>query len=447
MNRRTALLAVLCWLVPAISFAGSLPQNYVVKEHSYLWRADGNSGTQGTGSIVNYPTLTSGTASATLSQVTTSGVPAIPTASGTLPGTGSFIKVDASGGASGGNIDISLNITAISQESLGNFGLWFYDPVGGNTDITGVTFYTVNNSGFTKFFIYNAAGANNGATGRTKGWNLLSWQRGDQTTTGGSYTHAETTSRLMLRVSLGVNKSATFYIGDVIYGYYTKPQIMVWAADNGAGAYDTMFPYMAARNIPGSYMPTTDYLAAPNVNQITVAELNEMQAAGWTIVPHQTIGTALTSMTESEMRAEIDEVLAVHQSYGWTFKDFYYPAGGAGNDLSNQVMAAYGIRYGNNTNTGNLQKSQPLYGGTINPYRMWSYTADGKTFSEVETAINHAIKYGGSLGLLWHDGDGSDEAVFKSSMNLLYRLREANVVDLVNYDTFFKRFSSPRKAR
>ena len=47
------------------------------------------------------------------------------------------------------------------------------------------------------------------------------------------------------------------------------------------------------------------------------------------------------------------------------------PAGGAGNDLSNTVLASYGIKYGNNANTGNLQKSQPLYGGTINPYRMW----------------------------------------------------------------------------
>lgn len=425
----------------------SLPQSYVAKEHSYLWRADGSSATQGTGSIVNYPTLTSGTASATLSQVTTADVPTIPNASGTLPGSGSFIKVDASGGASGGNIDVSLNITAISQESLGNFGLWFYDPVGGNTDITGVTFYTVNNAGFTKFFIYNANVTTAGATGRTKGWNLLSWQRGDQTTTGGGYTHAETTSRLMLRVSLGVNKSATFYIGDVIYGYYTKPQIMVWAADNGAGAYDTMFPYMQARNISGSYMPTTDYLPSPTGSQITVAELQEMQANGWTIVPHQTIGTALTSMTEAEIRAEIEEVFAVHQSYGFTYRDMYYPAGGASNELADAVMASYGIRYANNSNTTNGQKSKPLYGGMINPLNLWSYTADGKTAGEVATAINHAVTYGGYLGILWHDGSGADEATFKASMDYLYRLREANIIDLVSYQTFFTRFANPRKAR
>ena len=445
--RRGMWALIILAVFPLSVFAGSLPQNYTVKEHSYMWRADGNSATQGTGSIVNYPTITSGTATATLSQVTTADVPAFPTASGTLPGTGSFIKVVASGGASGGNINVEINCPAISQESLGNFGLWFYDPVGGNTDITGVTFYTVNNSGFTKYFIYNAAGANAGANQRNKGWNLIAWQRGDQTSTGGGYTHAETTSRLMLRVSLGVNKTATFYLGDVLYGFYTKPQIMVWAADNGDGAYDTMFPYMQARGIPGSYAPTTDYLPAPNGSQITVAELLEMQAAGWSIIPHQTIGTALTSMSQSEMEAEIDEVLAVHASYGFTYREMYYPAGGATNDTANAVMASRGIRYANNANTGNLQKSMPLYGGLINPFRLWSYTADGKTFSEVRTAIDHAIKYGGYLRILWHDGDGADEAHFKSSMDYLYRLREANVIDLNSDQTFFTRFTSPRKAR
>lgn len=441
-----AVLATL-GLSPVPYAAAELPQNYTIAGHSYIWRADGSSATQGTGSIVNYPNLVSGTASATLSQVTSTDVPPIPNSSGTLPGSGSFIKAVASGGASGGNVNIEINIAAIGQESLGNFGVWFYDPVGGNSDITGVTFYTVNNSGFTKFFIFNGNGANPGASARVKGWNLLSWKRGDHTTVGGAYTYAETTARLMLRVSLAANKTATFYMGDVINGYYSKPQVMVWAADNGAGAYDIMFPYMQARGIPGSYMPTTDYLTSPTGSQITSTEITEMQSAGWTIVPHQTIGTALTAMTEPQMRAEIEEVLQVHRSYGWRYSDFYYPAGGAGNDVSDQVMASYGIKYGNNANTGNLQKSRPVYGGVINPYSMWSYTADGKTFAEVAAAIDHAVKYGGFLGILWHDGSGVNEAPFKAAIDYLYRLKEANVLDTVNYETVFKRFDSTRRTR
>lgn len=451
MTRNMVLALCLSWvgvLAPWSVWAGSLPHDYVMQEHAYLWRADGNSGTQGTGSIVNYPTLTSGTASATLSQVTTADVPAIPNSTGTLPGTGSFIKVVASGGASGGNIDISLNISASNINRLGNFGLYFYDPTEGNSEIQGVTFYLVNNSGFAKFFIFSASATAAGASGRMKGWNLYNWQRGDQTTTGGGYTYDETSSRLMLRVGVAANKAVTFYFGDVLYGWYTKPQIMIWAADNGGGAYDVMLPYMAARNIPGSYMPTSRYFANPNINQITVSEFHEFVAAGWTMVPHQTIGTGFAAMTEAQLRAEIEEVLSTHASYGWTYRDYYYPAGGAWSAISDAVLASYGIRHGNNGNAANANKSRPLYGGDINPYRIWNYTADGKTFSsDIQPAIDHAVKYGGYFGINWHDGDGADEAHFKASVDYLYRLREANVIDLVNYETFFNRFVNPRKAR
>ncbi len=172
-----------------------------------------------------------------------------------------------------------------------------------------------------------------------------------------------------------------------------------------------------------------------------------MHAAGWTVIPHQTIGTPLTGMTEAQMRTEIETVLAVHASYGWRFPAYYYPAGGASNALSDQVYASYGIKYGNNANTGNLQKGMPTYGGAINPYAMWSYTADGKTPAQVAATIDHAVKYGTSLGLLWHTGDGADEATFKASIDYLYRLREANVLDVVNYETFFKRMETARKER
>lgn len=422
----------------------SLPQNYTVKEHSYIWRADGSSATQGTGSIPSYPSITgTSTATATLSQVTAAEAPSSAT---TIPGSGSFMQVVINGGASGGTINIDFNISSISLARLGNFGFYFYDPDGGTSTWTGLTLVVPTTSAYSKYFILNASESTT-QNRRIKGWNHFVWQRGDEAVTVGGMTWADTSTRMRIQVNTVAGQTATLYFGDILYGFYAKPQIMVWAADNGAGAYDVMFPYMQARNIPGSYMPTTDYLAAPNGTQITVSELNEMSAAGWTIVPHQTIGTALTSMTEAEMRAEIEEVLAVHASYGWTFKDFYYPAGGAGNGLSNTVMASYGIRYGNSANSGNIQTGRSLYGGLINPYRLWSYTADGKTFAQVETAINHAIKYGGHLGILWYDGDGADEAPFKASMDYLYRLKEANIVDVVNYETFFRRLTNSRKAR
>lgn len=448
MSRRGMWAILVFSLLPVAAFAGTLPQNYTVQSHGYIWRADGSSATQGTGSIGSYPNITgTGTATATLSQVTTASVPTIPTASGTLPGSGSFIKVDAAGGASGGTINIEITVASTSLSSLGNFGFYFYDPVGGATDFTGINFFVANTAAYSKYFIFNGSNVAN-ASFRIKGWNLMTWQRGDEGTTVGGMAFTDTSVRMRIQFVMVANKTVTLYFGDIVKGYYAKPQIMVWAADNGQNAYDMMYPYMDARGLPGSYMPTTDYLASPGGTQITAAELSTMQADGWTIVPHQTIGTALTSMSEADMRAEIAEVLAVHASYGWTFKDFYYPAGGAGNDLSNTVMASYGIRFGNNANASNHKTSRPLYGGIFNPYRMWSYTADGKTFaSDVKPLIDHAIKYGGAVGILWHDGSGADEAEFKASMDYLYRLKEANIVDVVNYETFFNRLSNARKTR
>ena len=83
-------------------------------------------------------------------------------------------------------------------------------------------------------------------------------------------------------------------------------------------------------------------------------------------------------------------------------------------------------------------------GGSVKTKTMFSIFQ--VLFQTTDAAITLAERQG-ALGLLWHDGDGADEAPFKASMDYLYRLREANVIDLVNYDTVFKRFSNPRKAR
>ena len=71
-----------------------------------------------------------------------------------------------------------------SARNRSGIGLWFYDPVGGNTDITGVTFYTVNSSAFSKFFIYNAAGATQGKSTK-QGLEPALLAAGDQTTNRG----------------------------------------------------------------------------------------------------------------------------------------------------------------------------------------------------------------------------------------------------------------------
>lgn len=436
MNRRAALLAVLCWLIPSLSLAGSLPQNYTVKEHAYIWRADGSSSTQGSGSISGWPTKTSGTASCTLSQVTESPNGVMP------PGSGTLIKAACTAGASPGSISFTARTTGFTLSQVSTFGYYLY------TDSDDASLYSGPNmllsTSVGNYYAY-ACLHTSAMNRRVKGWNLCEYRSGDHYNNVGSMTDSLTILDVVFQFTPVANQSFTLYFSDTIKNFYAKPQVTIWFADNLVEGYSNGFPYMQARNMTGCYMPTTDYLAAPNGSQLTVANLLEMQTAGWDIVPHQTIGTTLTSMTEAEMRAEIEEVFAAHRQYGFTYFDMYYPAGGGHNATVDAVLQSYGVKYGNNSNASALPR--PLYGGLINPMHWWAYNSDAKSFATVRGVIDNAIKYGGYVGLLWHAPADADLTVYQQTVDYLYRLREANVLDVPNCKAFYNRLTYPRRTR
>lgn len=414
----------------------TLPQNYTVKEHGYIWRADGSSATQGSGSISGWPTKTNGTASFTLSQVTEGPDGYTP------PGSGTLIKVTGSAGASPGSISFTCRTNGFALKDVGSFGYYFYSPNGDASAFSGPNMLLSTSVG--NYYAY--AGLHTSTMNRrVTGWNFFEFKRGDHYSNVGSMTDDLTILDVVFQFTPVANKTFTVYFGDLLKDFYAKPQIMVWFADNLKEGYTNGFPYMQARNMAGAYMPTTDYLASPGVDQLTVANLLEMQAAGWDIVPHQTIGTALTSMTEAQMRAEVEEVFAKHREYGFTYFDMYYPAGGTHDATSDAVLQSYGVKFGNNSNASSMPR--PLYGGLINPMHWWAYNAEGQTYNTVKGLIDNAVKYGGFVGILWHAPDGADLTVFKQVIDYLYRLREANVIDVPSCKQFYDRLTKPRKAR
>ena len=434
--RRGLWVLIILAVFPLSVFAGTLPQNYTVQEHGYIWRADGSSATQGSGSISGWPTKTSGTASCTLSQVTTSPDGFMP------PGSGTLIKVSCTAGASPGSISFTARTTGFALKNVGSFGYYVYAQSDDASQLSGPNMLLSTSVG--NYYAY--ACLHTSTMNRRKvGWNLCEFKRGDHYSNVGSMTDDLTILDVVWQFTPTAGASFDLYFSDAIKDFYAKPQVTVWFADNLKEGYTNGFPYMQTRNMPGCYMPTTDYLASPGVDQLTVANLLEMQAAGWDIVPHQTIGTALTSMTEAEMRAEVEEVFAKHREYGFTYFDMYYPAGGNHNATSDAVLRSYGVKFGNNSNTSTT--SRPLYGGLINPMHWWAYNAEGQTFSTVRGVVDNAIKYGGFVGLLWHAPDGADLTVFQQTVDYLYRMREANVIDVPSCKQFYDRLTKPRKAR
>lgn len=449
MTRRTALLAVLCWLIPALSLAAALPENMLVQSHrGYIWRVDGSSATQGSGSIANYPTKTTGTVSYTLSQVTESPLGTMP------PGSGTLIKAVVIGGASGGNITINFKAPGITMAAIGNFGMFWYEVEGGNGNHGGPSFYLGDSTGMT-----NSLRPNGNATTtniqRKAGWNFFNYQRGDTLTTTGSFSYDSTTiTDGWILIPMVANKTTTFYFGDWLYGYYTKPQLTIWSADNGRDVIDTMYPYMSARNIPGAYVPWAQSLLTPTGSQITSAELLTMHNNGWSVHNHgyDPAGAAYNTLSIDAVRADMLAGKNTLSSLGFRFSPFFYPNGGEPNHSAalDALYAEFGYTHGNNTNTGAVGDQVPRYqyGGLKNPYNMWSVTVDNMTGAQVIVVINNLVKYGGNLSLLIHEFNATMTATqFKLFIDYAYRLREANVIDIVSWDDLVKRQTNPRMKR
>ena len=117
------------------------------------------------------------------------------------------------------------------------------------------------------------------------------------TATWGSMTDDLTILDVVWQFTPTAGASFDLYFSDAIKDFYAKPPVShgLVLADNLKEGYTNGFPTCrpaicrAATCRPRTIWPRL------GVDQLTVANLLEMQAAGWDIVPHQTIGTALTS--------------------------------------------------------------------------------------------------------------------------------------------------------
>lgn len=434
MTRLACLIVSLLFAVNAS--AATISQRYTAQSHSYLWRADGSSTTQGTASIENYPTVTSGTASVTMSQVTVSPTGTMP------PGSGSLIKAVLSGGASGATVQVYIKRPSTTVSKLGNIGFYWYQDSTGNTVQTGLNFY-LGITGFSKYVRF-AANTGTAVQRRISGWNHFVFQRGDEAQLAGGFSwDSDTPVFVRMDFVIAANQTGTVYFGDVMYGFYAKPQIVVWSADNAASGepYTSMAPYMKDRGIPGTYCPSTDWMGTSGA--VTWEQLQSLVADGWSVSGHNTAGQTYTSLTEAQLDTEVATIKAAFAANNIPLSPVWCFNGGAHNATVDTVMARNGITHGYSANVGQDKNGRFLYGGLINPYNLWSVSADALTEAEVKTAINHAIRYGEHLGLLWHD----TAANFAGVMNYLYVLKEANVIDVTTWDRLVQRQTNPRKLR
>ena len=412
------------------------PTSGVVTPHQFLWQSDGTGPTRGRESISNWPTLKGGTANCDLSQVDDHRTlpPHAPFAGDSSI---HYVKAACTGGASGGRIEILVDMEDRPLNDIGNFGLFWYQP--SITDLPSMRLDLATSPGFSQYFIFqwwrNLIGQR-----MIDGWNPITWQAGDHVNNIGGAAMNQTFTTFRILLDLRPNTSGTFYFSDFIYGYYTKPQINIWGENNFASVYTTLFPKARARNLIGSYCPVTEMLKDPGrvvlEGGFTNGQLREMVAAGWTIGGESTDGLNYTDFhTLETAAADMDQHLADLQRLGYRRPIFWCYEDAKHNAALDAELAKRGVvaAYSGNTFSDNTGRS--LYGGLTNPYNLWAVSGDARSLTEITSAIDHAVKYGEQLGLEWQRYDQD----FDEVADYLVALRTEGKIEIVTVEEMIAR--------
>ncbi|MBX3302540.1 MAG: hypothetical protein KF693_10025 [Nitrospira sp.] len=416
--------------------AAGPPTGSPVTSHQVLWQADGSGPTRGPASIHGWPRLTGGTANCDLSQVEDhSTLPAHAPLGGST--TLHYIKAVCAGGGSGGRIEILVDMEDRPLNGIGNFGLFWYQP--SVTALPSMRLDLATSPGFSQYFTFqwwrNLIGQR-----MIDGWNPITWQAGDHVNNTGEASMADTFVAFRILLDLQPNSSGTFYFSDLIYGYYTKPQINIFGENNFASFYTHLFPEAKKRNLIGSYCPVTEMLKDPGrvvlEGGFTNDQLKEMVAAGWTIGGESTEGLNYIDFHTLESAAvDMDQHLADLQRLGYKRPIFWCYEDAKHNAALDAELAKRGVVAAYNGNIFSDNTGRSLYGGLTNPYNLWAVSGDARSLPEIIKAIDHAVKYGGQLGLEWQRYDQD----FPPVADYLVRLRAEGKIEIVTVEEMIAR--------
>ncbi|MGW8226672.1 MAG: polysaccharide deacetylase family protein [Anaerolineales bacterium] len=159
------------------------------------------------------------------------------------------------------------------------------------------------------------------------GWNLVKLGPGDWTCQGtGTVNDAITFVRFRHASPGGVAGVITY---DAFYMQQKSEPAVVFTFDDGLDdIYNIAYPIMKARNIVGTCYVITDDIGTPD--NMTWAQLVELQAAGWCIANHSKDHTDLTTLNEADCETNITAAVTAMTTNGITGNGPYhlsYPGG------------------------------------------------------------------------------------------------------------------------
>lgn len=306
-------------------------------------------------------------------------------------------------------------------------------------------------STFTNTWTYQYSVAMNSLTGGgTERYDGPVMRRTSPNGTAGAPSVSATFTRVQLRIEVPAGIAGTYYLAPLMVRNSITPRVSVGFDDGWAQEYTDAYPYMLARGIPGSCAVIGNLQ-----NGMTISQMQEMRAKGWSFHNHTFSHPDMTTLSESQINDELDLCNNVLRSARLddSGSQIMIPPFGAGSNAIDLIIKRkfpYVARY---TNQG-MRGFYGILRSDSPPLTLARYSMDVPTsFSTIRTAINGFIAQGQDVCLYAHKpaiGAPSGEldlGTFKSVMDLLYTYNSAGIIKCVNFNEMVTQLSSPRRNR
>ena len=358
-------------------------------------------------------------------------------------GVSKSLKFDVVTGGSGftiWNLDWTINTTLVPIHSL-SFAYY--------TNITTFTNWNIGmlvaeTSSYANRYNYSPFTVTPNAA-RT-GWNTATVLRAFPSSTTGSPSISNTFTRLRLQLQAPAGQTGTIWIGPIYINYYNRPKIVFSFDDQDASQYANGYEVLAAHGLPGSQCIQTGFTGG-----LTVPQMQEMHAAGWSFHNHSTDHTNLTTVSVAEatenMRTAQDWLDDNGLLYGRSTVVF---PNGATNDAVDAAMAGLGYTHGAIVRP-QLDK---LWDGLEQPRRINRHNTDQSfSLATLKARVDDAIKFGGAQVFYSHaildgaTGSNTERATYQGLVEYVARLRDSNVLDVVTLQGLIDGLTNPRRRR
>lgn len=301
----------------------------------------------------------------------------------------SGVKLTTNGnGASNRYITKTIAHT-FNQDGFMQLDIWVDDV----TKMTNITVYLAEDAGFAAYESQTVSAAI-----LRNGLNRVPLRRGNWTAHGGSSWSTQKV-RIRFRVDSPTDNSCSVTFDNFIIGIYHRPKFIFRFDDSWDDHILTAKPIMDLYGFKGSDMVISSKVGS--ANYMTLAQLKELVAAGWSMHVHTDTHTDLSTQTLEEQRTEYRTCRDFLRNNGLVTGqgdlDLVFPFGGYdANTL--QMMAEEGVRTGHSiiSPRSTIPPLDQKYLITIDNI------ANTVTLASAKSRVDRAIADGGCTMFLFH---------------------------------------------